>query len=364
MRILIISGSFYPSNTPRAFRTTELAKRFHKIGHEVTVYIPKSNQDLTDFTNEYPLKIRYYEDKKKRMTRQTGLLRRVCDRILGQYLEWPYIYLLSSLPYALKDECGYDLLISIAMPHPIHWAIGKMYARGKRLAKTWVADCGDPYMFCGTSQYQHPFYFAIQEKRWCRACDYITVPIEQAVSAYYPEFRSKIRVIPQGFDYSDIQLKDYIPNCVPTFAFSGNLIPKVRDPKPLLDYLCQVDKDFKFIVYTSKQYLLSPYKPLLGNKLVVHDYIPRQELLNVLSGMDFLVNIGNVSSNQLPSKLIDYGLAKRPIMNIDTHRFDPTLVDEFLQRDYSRQYVIDNIEQYNIEHVAEKFLALCDMKTL
>ncbi len=39
--------------------------------------------------------------------------------------------------------------------------------------------------------------------------NYITVPIEEAREAYYEEFRNKIRVIPQGFDFSDVQLAKY-----------------------------------------------------------------------------------------------------------------------------------------------------------
>lgn len=358
MKILIISGAFYPGNSPRSFRTTELAKRFCKLGHDVTVYIPSNDCDLSAFLCEYPIHVCYY--KEKTQNPNNNLPRRIWNRLLGQFLEYPDIYLLKSLPKALKGESGYDLLVTIAMPHPIHWAVGKMCAKGKRLAKTWVADCGDPYMFCGTSQYKHPFYFAKQEKRWCRECDYIAVPVESALSAYYPEFKSKIRIIPQAFDFSEVKLQEYVPNQIPTFAFSGNLIPKVRDPKPLLDYLCEVNKDFKFIVYTTKQHLVNPYKAVLGDKLEVHGYIPRLELLEKLSGMDFLINIGNVSKNQLPSKLIDYGLTKRPILNINPQSFDPTLIDDFLKRDYSRQYVVDSIERYNIVTVAQQFLDLCD----
>lgn len=357
MKILIISGAFYPSNSPRSFRTTELAKRFCKLGHDVTVYIPNSECDLSAFLKGCPIRICYYKEKKQNTN--NSLPRRIWNRILSQFLEYPDVYLMTSLPKALMVEKGYDLLVTIAMPHPIHWAVGKMYAKGNKLAKTWVADCGDPYMFCGTSQYKHPFYFAKQEKRWCRECDYITVPIESAINAYYPEFKNKIRVIPQAFDFEEVKIQEYVPNQIPTFAFSGNLIPKVRDPKPLLDYLCMVKADFKFIVYTTKQHLVNPYKTILGDKLEVHGYIPRLELLERLSVMDFLINIGNVSQNQLPSKLIDYGLTKRPILNINPEAFDPTLMDAFLNRDYSRQYVVADINQYNIVNVAEKFLKLC-----
>lgn len=360
MKVLIISGAFYPNNSPRAFRTTELTKRLCKLGHDVTVYIPHNGVNLDDFIKQYPITIKdFYETKCITFLRAGGLPDRLANRLLAQFFEYPDCKLLSAIPKAVKNESGYDLLITIAMPHPIHWAIGKMYANGKKLAKTWVADCGDPYMFCGTSQYKHPFYFARQEKRWCRECDYIAVPVESARNAYYPEFRDKIRVIPQAFDFEEVKLQNFTPNKVPTFAFSGNLIPKVRDPKPLLDYLCTLNKDFKFIVFTTKQHLVTPYKDKLGDKLEINGYIPRLELLEKLSGMDFLINIENASQNQTPSKLIDYALTKRPILSINPLNLNVSVIDAFLQGDYNQQYIIQDIEQYNIVNVANQFLNLC-----
>ena len=359
MKILLISGAFYPSNTPRSFRATELVKRFCKLGHDVTVYIPHNDNDLSTFLNKYPIRLETYKKQTLKVSGRVGIVRRIWNRVLGQFFEYPDICMLNNLPKALKDEGGYDLLVTIAMPHPIHWAVGKMYAKGNRLAKTWVADCGDPYMFCGTSQFKHPFYFAKQEKRWCRECDYITVPVESAINAYYPEFENKIRVIPQAFDFEEVKIKTYVKNNIPTFAFSGNLIPKVRDPKPLLDYLCTLDTNFKFIVYTTKLHLVNPYKSVLGDKLEVNSYIPRLELLERLSGVDFLINIENASANQQPSKLIDYGLTKRPILSINPLRFDTSLVDDFVKGDYSRQLNIGDMEQYNIVNVVNKFLELC-----
>ena len=363
MNILIVSGFFYPLNVPRAFRTTELVKRFCKLGHKVKLYIPKDNCDRMGFVRKYPVEINYYNNPNSSFDKNEILFfNRLKNRILNQFFEYPNIKLLWELPKVLRSENGYDLLITIAAPHPIHWALGKIYSKGHRIAKTWIADCGDPYMFCGTSQYRHPFYLGIQEKRWCRECDFITVPIESAKDAYYPEFRNKIHIIPQAFDFDEVKLQKYVPNNIPTFAFSGNLIPKVRDPKPLLDYLIKQNMDFKFIVYTAKKHLVEPYKEFLGKKLEVYDYIPRLDLLYKLSAMDFLINIENSSQNQTPSKLIDYALTKRPILSINPLNFNTKMIDSFLNRDYTDQYLIQDIERYNIVNVTNEFLNLCNIK--
>ena len=360
MKILIVSGSFYPQNTPRAFRTTELAKRFCKLGHDVTVYVPEMDCDYSAFLKEFPIKIRNYQKFKGR-NRFVGIsvVDRVLFRVLNQFLAYPDRWNIKPLMKALNKETGYDLLITIAMPHSVHWAMGKLYSRGTKAAKCWVADCGDPFMLTATNSFRPPFYFKPMEARWCRWCDYISVPTDQSYGGYYPEFRGKIRVIPQGFDFSEIKRKEYNKNAIPTFAYGGSMIPVRRDLRPILDLLIKKDVDFRLHVYTSQQGLLALYKEKLGEKLLLHDYIPRTELLEVLSGMDFLLNLDNGTTVQTPSKLIDYALTGRPILSLNSCNIDEALLESFLRGDYSGQYLIENVNRYNIESVAQQFLDLC-----
>ena len=71
------------------------------------------------------------------------------------------------------------------------------------------------------------------------------------------------------------------------------------------------------------------------------------------------VNIKNINSpNQLPSKLIDYGIAGRPILDVDPQHPDYKQIDEFLSGNYSSALKIDNLEDYHIRNVVDKFEAL------
>ena len=74
-----------------------------------------------------------------------------------------------------------------------------------KTAKKWIADCGDPFMGAKLETFRKPFYFKYFEKDFCRKADYITVPAEGAKKAYYSEFLGKIRVIPQGFNFKQIE---------------------------------------------------------------------------------------------------------------------------------------------------------------
>lgn len=359
MNILIISGSFYPINAPRSFRTTELAKEFARIGHIVTVYIPPTDFDYKPFLSENPLiKIKFTNGINRSLGKSNGLSYKF-KRVLQVLFEYPDINYYFKLKYILKNESNYDLLVSIAVPHPIHWGIARIYKK-RRIAKTWVADCGDPYMGCETVSIPHPFYFEWFEKRWCEKCDYISVPTVTSFNGYYPEYRDKIRVIPQGFNFNEINFKDYIKNPVPTFAFAGGFINGFRDPKLLMYFLCTTDRPFKFYYYGSNGHqFLDQYKSILGDKLIINEQVPRNRLLPLISQMDFLINISNGTNVQTSSKLIDYTLTHRPILTIESNDIKIDTMREFLDGNYEHQDPALDISQYDIRDVAGKFLSLC-----
>lgn len=360
MKILIISGHFFPQNTPRAFRTTALVKEYVRRGDNVTLYIPDHIDGFDEISRQYPFTLKIFRWKQDKLSGSKNKLVHILGRLLVYGIEYPNVFIYKDLQKALRNESkDYDLLITIAAPHPIHWTIGKLYSKGIRFAKKWVADCGDPYMLAGTLTIPKPFFFMSFEKRWCRFCDYITVPVEGAKKGYYPEFESKIRVIPQAFDYTEIKIAEYQKNDVPTFAYSGSLWPGSKDPSTLLDYLVNIkDRDFRFYIYTNNTEFLKKYQDLLGDKLILNNYIPRLELLKKLSSMDFVVNFEFSTEIQSPSKMIDYTLTGRPILSLNCSHLDIESLNQFFSGDYHNSISLKNIEDYNIRNVADKIAKL------
>lgn len=358
MNILIISGFFYPINTPRSFRTTELAKELCRQGHNVTVCIPCTDYDYSEFKERYPIKIDFLKISDSKISK-INLFTRIYNRIKLTYFQYPYIEYLYRIPQYLKTKEGYDAIISIAVPHPIHWGVEKSIRHNPNITKAWIADCGDPFMLCTTDTFRNPFYFKWFEKSFCRRADYITIPIKEGIKGYYPEFRHKIRVIPQGFDFSEIEVVEkYVPNDVVTFAYAGAFIPGMRDPRPILDFLTSVKLNFRFYIYTNQPSLIEQYKKTLGGKLIVSGYIDRKELIYRMSSYDFLLNLENGTKVQAPSKLIDYGLSKRPVLSIYSQKIDKEKFCQFLQRDYSNKMELPDINEYDIRNVAGSFLKL------
>ncbi len=362
-KILIMSRTIHPALSPRSHRATELAKELARQGHNVTLCAVLGSYDYSKFSEETRVAVKnlgisdFEWSDSDGLQRQLSLWRKAVIFLFRWLLCFPDILLAFRVAKYLRACDSYDRIITIAVPYSIHW--GTTYAK-KRYSHlrnaVWISDCGDPFM--GNPFAKHPFYFKWVEKWWCKTTDYITVPVENAIDGYYPEFRDKIKVISQGFVFDDSILSKYQENAIPTFAYSGMVYPQKRDPREFLDFLCSCNFDFRFIVYTNKWALFEPYLARLGDKLEMRDYVPREQLLYELSKMDFLINIRNESTLQTPSKLIDYYLTHRPILEVSSEFSQERQFEEFCQKNYKSQLKFQNPERFNIVNVAYSFIEL------
>lgn len=366
MNILIVSGYYYPEITPRAFRTTELVEELTRRGHKVTLAIPYREFDYLSYYKDSTIDIVYFNKKRPHFRTEKGLMKviTIIFNKLSYYLFcYPDIQYVNQVYRCLKYLSNksvspkFDLLISIAAPHSIHWGCDKFFKDKGPIASTWIADCGDPFM--GNQVFHHPFYFKYFEHSFCKDANYIVIPIESAKSAYYGIYHNKIRVIPQGFNFTPFLniANNFQKSDVVKMAYAGAFYRGYRDMMPLIKYLGQITQPFILYLFTPKSRLVDSYKQILGSRLVIKDPIPRKALIFELSKMDFLINIGNKGNVQLPSKLIDYALAGRPILSV-TYPLNSKVIDEFLSSDFSHATKIDNIEDYNIINVVDKFLSL------
>lgn len=378
--ILIVCYHFYPEITPRAFRAYELAKEFSSLGHKVSVVLPDNSYDYNDIINEHKIKIikiksgylfnknvqfdaKDTQDKSVKI--HTSILYKLLKKIFfythpnGRKFEyfWPLFM------YLKKEKHVYDLTISIAIPISTHFgvALGRLF--NKNFTKVAVADYGDPFTY--NSNKKQLFYYKYLEKFWLNSFEYVSVPIESAINAFnYFNIKDKIKIIPQGFDMSHIRLLEYKKKDIPHFAYAGIFYENIRNPKILFDFLLKIKQDFRFILYTNKNdlKLVKPYIDKLNDKLIIKDFIPREECIMKLSQYDFLINMQNVSSVQSPSKLIDYAITKRPVFNFDQNNFDQKMFLDFLNRQYSYQFINDiNINEYNIINIVTKYLQLLEI---
>ncbi|HXS60902.1 MAG TPA: hypothetical protein VN703_08850 [Candidatus Sulfopaludibacter sp.] len=365
MNILIISQAIYPSQVPRAFRATELAKELGRQGQKVTLYAVLGDHNYQQFEKDNNIKIKnigrmWFSKINSAGTHNFTIIDRVMKRLFGKLFEYPDIELMFRTVNVLKNEKNVDCVITVGMPYPLHWgaALAKTLFP-KKFPKKWIADCGDPYM--GSKFDKKFFYFKYIEKWFCSKANYITIPIEEAREGYYKEFKDKIRIIPQGFNFDQLPIPNqYSPNRVPSFAYAGVFYRRKRDPTLFLQYLATLKQDFKFFIFTPNKDLIEPFIEKLGSKIEVHSYVPRDKLLGILIKMDFLINVENGTRIHSPSKLIDYALTTRPILSLDPYHLNTEIINDFLSGDYSKRLIVKDIEQYNIKKVVSKFLELAN----
>lgn len=361
MKILIIARNSFPKQGPRAFRTAELSEQLAKMGHDVTVYSVKGQYDYSEYERVTGVKMKgiktifAVEANDGPGGKKYLLFRRFMSHFFHFKLYFPEIEFYYRVRDALKQEKDVDLLISIAQPHTIHWGVYRALKKNKKsFPKVWIADCGDPLYFNPFDPW--PFYIQYIEKKWCREVDAITVPTEGSKDGYFPEFRPKIDVIPQGFDFSKTPISEYKANQIPTFLFAGT-IHNGRSPESFMDYLLSLDIDYKFYLYLHTP-LDRKYEELSKGKIQYMLGYSRKDIIEASSKMDFLINVKNINTVQTPSKLIDYGISQRPVLEVSNVFCEGNQFQEFIQGDYKSKMVMPDINAYRIENVASKFIDL------
>lgn len=362
MKIVIISASVYPSLTPRAQRTTNLAEEFARKGHDVTVYAILGHYNYEEYSRLKNVRVINLSERVIGYPNSDGIVTinlysRIINALFGKWFWLPDRRIIPWVKKAIKREGNINLLITIAVPHVLHYATS--LSDLSKIDK-WIADCGDPFTLNPYTKDKMPGYLVSYEKRWCRKCDFITVPTEESKNGYYPEFRNKIQVIPQGYNFAEITLRAYKKHDIPTFAYAGAVYKGLRDPEMFLDYLVRSKRQFHLTVFGPAWAVFSKYVDKVEGAIVNGGFLPRKQLIPKLGEMDFLINIKNNSGVQQPSKLIDYGLSKRPIVTIssDFDKTDQDNFESFCNGDYSGQTLIPDINSYDIDTVSNQFLGL------
>lgn len=360
MRILIISNHTYPMQGPRAFRTAELSEQLVEMGHEVVLYTVMGKYDYSQYTKDTGVKLRNIKTRFATNANDGTGRYTIFDRFMFHFfhrlLVWPQCEFHFAVERIIKENPNMDMLITIAYPHSIHSGAARAKRRHPDIfPKTWICDCGDPFMI--NPFINAPRYLKRYEDMWCSECDYIAVPTDSSYKGYYEQYWDKIRVIPQGFKFERTPIATYKPNDTPTFLFVGSIYPGVRDPHSFMDYLLTLDQPYKF-----KMMMRTPLEEryLTESKGQI-EYITgkgRKEVVWECSQADFLINITNPSKLQTPSKLIDYGIAGRPILDVSNDFSDPALFLQFFQGDYTGKHDITFLDQFRIENVAQQFLDL------
>lgn len=349
MKLLVICHYGIHENTPRSFRTIELVRALKKDYYEVDVLVGSERKLYEDITDEQVETIRTSVGSTS--VKKFKVLRKIGSTILNYIYGDMVILKCYRKNLNIVKNKKYDAIISIGQPFYPHM----ISAKCKACNPIRIADCGDPFYTKGKG-----IHIKWLQKNVLSKMDYISIPTEKAVN-YYEEYidREKIKIIPQGVDFSRFKICDYKKNTVPTFGYAGVFYEGIRDPRKFLNYILRLDTNYKFILYTdlNNPFFKKEIEPLIHDeksRIEIHGLVARDKCLYELSKMDFVINFENLSSTQAPSKLIDYGIIKRPVLSFSEETFKTDEFEQFLRGDYSNKLEFD-ISQYDINNVVKNF---------
>lgn len=368
MDIRIVVGSYYPKIHPRAFRATELAKEFVRQGHCVTVIAMSTVEgfDYDAYAREYGIKVIHHHifsgDHTAKVNASKSSQTRIgrIKRFLIEYLLCGHLFSYGRKIEAILDDLeGADMVLALSTPFPVHYGYAK-YVRKHSRKFVSVLDSGDPFYY--SRQTKRAIWFKSIERKVYKQCDFLTIPTENAIPLYSPLISiEKIKIIPQGFNMQNLKLYDGSFDGPVKMAYAGVFYWDIRNPEFLIKYLNECDVDYEFYVYMRYQdsrfdAIMDRY-PKFAKCVKLAYNVPHDELIYELSSKDFLINIENVSNTQMPSKLIDYGMTKRPILSCKEATFSKEKLDQFMHRQYEGRYEVD-IERYDIRSICSQFIDL------
>jgi hypothetical protein len=234
---------------------------------------------------------------------------------------------------ALLREGGYDRLVSVSHPFTGHLVGGRLKARHPSLP--WVMDVGDPFAFIeGTPVNNARLYTGLNhrtERRFLRAAAAVSVTTEGTRARYaqvFPEVAPRVSVIPPLLSLAQApagggRFLRTRPGRLP-LVFVGTLHARLRSParllalfRALLGTPVGTRLELHFVgPLNGCEDAFAPYADLMDDRVFCHGAVTRAEAFAAMSEAAAVVNLGNRSGYQLPSKVVEYVATGRPVLNL------------------------------------------------
>jgi glycosyltransferase involved in cell wall biosynthesis len=359
--ILIVSFSYWPTLNARAFRWTALAEDWASRGFDVHVvcalapgrpryetvngvHVHRAGAGLVEKARARLARARAAQtvtarpSAAQRPARSAGAAVRLVqfvNRRVWRNLHWPdttclwYFDALATARTVAKDV-QVQALVSVS-PTFTAVAVGRALLRGLAPAPRWLIDLGDPFSFAVEAPPNNFRLYGALNVRFERACfttaSAVSVTNELTRDGYarrFPESAAKIGVIPPLLTVPPSGAAAAAPDGRRRLVFLGTLYPTIRRPDDLLALFRRLRvrpgfEDIELHFYGDVRECAASFerqRDLLGTRVFVHGPVPRADAAAAMRSAAVLVNIGNDTSYQLPSKIVEYAMTGKPILNL------------------------------------------------
>ena len=367
MKILIIAYSYYPEMTPRSFRWSALAEEFVEKGFQVDVVTSNNNQLNSEenfngvqiyrtfnlipvfkissvIVNESPtnISITLFQKIKNKTYKSLMILINFFYKKFIKSFYWPdsnFLWYFPALNLSKKliNLNKYKNIITVTHPYTcnlIGLSLKKKYPK-----INWITDNGDPFCFSDSSiDVNNKFLydkinFKIENKvfKYADSVSYTNNITCNMYAEKFQQYSSKIILIPplvkNNKNYKFVNTDEYFinNNNKIILSFFGVLYKGIRNPKKLLDlinyiFLNDIDtyKKIELHFFGDYKQCVNDFKEFksISENIFFHNMVDKKTAISAMTKSDILINIGNNTTYQLPSKVVEYVSLMKPILNV------------------------------------------------
>jgi len=343
VRILLITHGYAPQVNPRSFRWTALAEHWAATHSAEIDVVTLCNSENADFEKRNGVNVYRVGSKVDSRLRAQAPVRvipglRWLYRQTWRKIMWPDYACLWYFGAAKKarELCAkheYDWMISVS--HPFTGHMVGLSVKRKFPQLPWMVDIGDPFAFLDGQPPNNRWLYKklnfAAEERTLKQASIISVTTPKTQELYERHFRQcsgKIVTIPPLFRPATYAQKNAVTNNVrKKIVYVGTLYSTIRSPQPLLEVFARLVKsqELELHFYGAMNDcvpLFESYQELIGKNLFVHGLVSSEHAQDAIASCDILVNIGNETTYQLPSKTVECLASGKPILNVVSSAMD------------------------------------------
>lgn len=219
----------------------------------------------------------------------------------------------------LKENPDIDCVIAVSEPSDIPLALVKL-----PLCPPWVSYRLDPWKMISRG--------GVEKELVERACSAVIIPptlrheyLSEETGRLPDKLRTvefpNLRPLPEGGAQTAGWRRDQI-HC----AYVGQIYSGVRSPEFVIKLFAAAREEGLVLhIIGNSEADAALWREKLPENVILHGRVPYEEAAGYMQAADILVNLGNVIPDALPSKIIDYFSAGKPILNFYRIKRCPTL---------------------------------------
>lgn len=374
--VLVVSGSYFPYATANAVCMKKFEDALKNNGHTVIycnrkhdlyepdfhyehgtyIYTVGKNSDLFFQTIENLKKIKLpnkMHESFELSMKGYRLLQKIKN--LGKSKEYlrkkareEYLISYSTKIREIILEWKIDLVISVSMPFDSHYAVLMAMQSLKnsysQRAPKWIAYCIDAYWSkAGILQKDIPV-MKKEELEIFNACDrilFLDTIENDYIGNEFNELRNKFISLPLPLFDLKVKQENYFnegfirKDGVVEVVYTGTVYDDYRNADACIgvaESFAEEKVRFHFLgkIYPKSLSLFNELKYKIPEQIEIYGKQPYPYAKGSMQNADILLNLANDNANQIPSKIFEYMMTLKPILNI--YRMDNDVGTDYLKK--------------------------------